>query len=299
MLAPCASQSRETRGSLRPLTPPSEQATAERDAPPAETRRREAGVRPALASTFDLLVSLTASDLLSRYGRGRFLIVRWLFEPFAVLGIYLLLIAVVLDRSEDATGLSLACAIVPFQLIMLSVTNAMTAVSLRRPIIQNMAFRRSLIPVSSVLTESTSFVASFLLIALMMVIYGVAPTAAILWLPLVVAVTATLSVAFAYPASLFGLWFWELRPFGVSLVRVLFFVGPGLVPLSSTSSSAEDWLRVNPLTGIFESFRDVFLYGRSPEAWELLYPLGVAALLLLLFVPLYHRDQREFAKVVP
>ena len=283
------------------MTSRSEPATAERerDPPRADTRRREAGLWAELASTRDLLVSLTASDLLSRYGRGRFLIVRWLFEPFAVLGVYLLLIAVVLDRSGEATGLSLACAIVPFQLVMLSVTNAMTAVSMRRPIIQNMAFRRSLIPISSVLTESTSFFASFLLIAVMMAIYGVAPTPAMLWLPVVVAVTGALSAAFAYPASLFGLWFWELRPFGVSLVRVLFFVGPGLVPLSQTSRGAEPYLQFNPLTGIFESFRDVFLYGRSPQAWELLYPLGVAVVLLAIFVPLYRRDQREFAKVVP
>src|SRR5215207_1417218 len=217
-MVPCVpTQSGEYRGSLAELTSRSEPATAERDLPRPETRRRGAGRWSELASTFDLLVSLTASDLLSRYGRGRFLIVRWLFEPFAVLGIYLLLIAVVLDRPEDATGLSLACAIVPFQLIMLSVTNAMTAVSIRRPIIQNMAFRRSLIPVSSVLTESTSFVASFLLIVLMMAIYGVAPTPALLWLPVVVAVTSALAAGFAYPASLFGLWFWELRPFGVSL----------------------------------------------------------------------------------
>ena len=37
----------------------------------------------------------------------------------------------------------------------------------------------------------------------------------------------TLAAGFAYPASLFGLWFWEIRPFGISLVRVLFFIGPG------------------------------------------------------------------------
>jgi lipopolysaccharide transport system permease protein len=293
---------RRTAYSLAALTSSrSEPVPAERehDLSGASSPPRGPGVRAQLSSTFDLLVSLTASDLLSRYGRGPFLIVRWLFEPFAVLGVYMLLIAVVLDRPGRATGLSLACAIVPFQLIMLSVTNAMTAVSLRRPIIQNMAFRRSLIPISSVLTESSSFVASFFLIVLMMVIYQVEPTAAILWLPVVVAVTAALAAAFAYPASIFGLWLWELRPFGVSLVRVMFFVGPGLVPLAQTGDHAQEYLRLNPLTGLFESFRDVFLYGRSPQAWELLYPLGLAVVLLAVFVPLYRHDQREFAKVVP
>ena len=248
--------------------------------------------------TLDLLISLTASDLRSRYGRGPFLVVRWLAEPFALVGVYLVLIAVVLKRPGYAPGLSLACAIVPFQLIMLAVTNAMTAVNIRRPIITNMRFRRTLIPVSCVMTESCAFVASFGVIILMMAVYGVAPTPSLLWLPLVIGVTLAFATALAYPASLFGLWFWELRPFLVSIVRIMFFIGPGLVPLSQTSERTREYLRLNPLTGIFESFRSVFLYGRHPEPWLLLYPLGLALLLLALFVPLYRRDQREFAKVV-
>jgi ABC-type polysaccharide/polyol phosphate export permease len=276
----------------------SQTVTVERDDRDDARRTRPSGPLARVRSTVDLLISLTASDLRSRYGRGAFLIVRWLAEPFALVGVYLVLTAIVLDRSAHATGLSLACAIVPFQLVIVSVANAMTAVPLRKPMILNMAFRRSLIPLSSVLTESTAFAASFGIIATMMAIYAVAPTPAVLWLPVVSAITMALAAGFAYPASLFGLWFWELRPFGVSLVRILFFIGPGLVPLSQTGQRTSEYLRFNPLTGLFESFRDMFLYGRSPGAFDLLYPLGFALMLLALFVPLYRRDQRDFAKVV-
>jgi ABC-type polysaccharide/polyol phosphate export permease len=278
-------------------TPASSSAALERKRHDAVNADRR-GVGGYLRTTADLLVSLTASDLRSRYGRGPALVVRWLLEPFALVGVYLVLTNVVLNRPGTATGLSLACAIVPFQLVMLAVTNAMTAVSLRRPIITNMSFRRTLLPLSSVLTESTSFVASFGIIVTMMAIYTVAPTPALLWLPVVAAVTITLAAGFAYPASLFGRWFWELRPFLVSIVRILFFLGPGLVPLSTASSGTEDILRLNPFTGLFESFRAIFLYGTNPTAYDLLYPLGIGVALLVAFVPLYRRDQREFAKVV-
>jgi lipopolysaccharide transport system permease protein len=267
------------------------------DEPFAHTSRQLGG-QSSLRASLDLMISLTVSDLRLRHGRGPFVVVRWLLEPFALVGVFLVLLVVVLDRPGSAPGLSLACAVIPFQFVMSSVTYAMTAVSLRRPIIANMAFRRALIPLSTAFTECAGFIASFVIIALMMVIYGVAPTAALLWLPLVVVVTVVVGVAFAYPASLFGLWFWELRPLGSSLVRILFFIGPGLVPLSQTGSTTSRYLRLNPLSGLFESFRDVFLYGRSPAAWEFLYPLGFAAVALAAFVPLYRREQREFAKVI-
>lgn len=251
-----------------------------------------------LARSAELLRALTESDLRFRYGRGPWRFVRWLFEPVALVGVYLLLITFVLDRPGRAVGLSLTCAVVPFQLVMLTIGNAMGALDLRRPILLNMTFKRMLLPISSALTESAGFASSLFLIVFMMAAYGIAPTWNILWFPLVLLVNLLLAVAAAYPAVLFGVWLRELRTFVVSFVRVLFFLGPGLVPLSETSQGVRDVLRFNPLTGLFEAYRAVFLNGHRPPAWELLYPLAGAVVLLVLFVPAYRVEQRQFAKVV-
>jgi lipopolysaccharide transport system permease protein len=251
-----------------------------------------------LKRVVDLLRSLTEADLRFRYGRGPSRFVRWLMEPFALVGVYLLLLTFVLDRPGTAPGLSLAAAIVPFQLVISTVGNAMDAVDVRRPILLNMAFERNLIPVSSALTECASFVASFSIIAVMMAAYRIPPTFAVLWLPLVVLVNVYLAVAAAYAASLLGLWLRELKPFLLSFVRMLFFLGPGLVPLSQTSPHVMRLLRLNPLTGLFEAYRDIFLSGHSPAAWQLLYPIAIASVILVAFVPLYRTEQKQFAKVV-
>lgn len=246
----------------------------------------------------DLLTVLAVSDLRARYGRGAMRTVKWLMDPFAVVGVYLLLVALVLNRGGRAPGLSLACAVVPFQLVMMSCVNGLRAVELRRTIILNVAFPRLLIPVAGTLTESLAFGASLVLLALMMAVYGVVPTPAILWLPVVLAATFALAVGVAYPSALIGLWFPELQLFVVSLVRTLFFIAPGLVALDQVHGHTHDFLYANPLTGLFEAYRDVLLYGRSPAAWKLLAPLGAAAILLAVTVPLFRREQREFAKLV-
>jgi homopolymeric O-antigen transport system permease protein len=261
----------------------------------------ERGTRAAaarVARAWNVLVALAESDMRARYGRGRWQLIKWLADPFAVTGIYLLLITFVLDRGGPAPGLSLACAILPFQLVMMSVVNALSAVSSRRAILLNMAFDRKLLPISSVMTESVAAAASLGLIVLMMAVYGVAPTVAIVWLPLVIAVTVIVAVGFAYLAALVGVWFADLRVFAVSLIRTLYFVAPGLIPLSEIYGRAHDLLKLNPLTGLFEAFRDVLLYGQRPAAWELLIPLGIALLLLAIFVPIYRSEQRHFVKVV-
>jgi lipopolysaccharide transport system permease protein len=246
----------------------------------------------------DLLWALTESDLRFRYGRGPWRFIRWLLEPVALVGVYLFLVVFVLDRPGTAVGLSLACSVVPFQLVMLTIGNAMTALDARRPIVLNMAFRRMLMPISSALTEAAGFASSLFLIITMMAIYKVAPTWNLLWLPLIFLVTLVLAIASAYAATLCGIWLRELRPFVLSFVRTLFFLGPGLVPLEQTSEGVRTLLRLNPLTGLFEAYRAVFLYGARPAAWQLIYPAIAAALLLAVFLPLYRSEQRHFAKVI-
>lgn len=246
----------------------------------------------------DLLAVLVVSDLRVRYGRGPLRALKWLLDPFAAVGVYLLLVALVLDRGGPAPGLSLACAVVPFQLVMMSIVNALRSVELRRAIILNLSFPRTLIPLAGTLTESLAFGASLVLLAIMMGAYGIAPTVHALWLPVALAITLLLAASLAYPAALLGLWFPESQLLVVSLVRTLFFIAPGLVALDQIGGRTRDLLPLNPLTGLFETYRDALLFGRDPAAWQLLVPLGVAVVLALVAVPLYRREQAHFAKLV-
>ena len=247
---------------------------------------------------YHVLLSLLESDLRVRYGRGPLRVLKWLLDPFALVGVYLALVTFVLDRESFAPGLSIACAVVPFQLVMSTVIAAMMSIQLRGSIILNMSFRRSLIPVSTALTEAVAFAASLLLLAALMAVYEIAPTWAMIWLPVVLAANLLFSIALSYPASLFGVWFPELQVFAISVVRTMFFLGTGLVALAETSGRTYELLRLNPLTGLFESYRDVFLYGQAPAAWQLLYPVGVAIAVLAITVPVYRRDEQHFAKII-
>jgi ABC-type polysaccharide/polyol phosphate export permease len=261
-------------------------------------RRGGRASRGSMSEVLGQLRVLTASDLKVRYGRGGWHFVKWLVDPFALTGVYMLMIVFIFYRRGYATGLSLACSIIPFQLVTMTVTNSLGVLQLRRSIIANMRFRKTLLPISAALTEAVGFGASLTLLAMMMAIYGIAPTATILWLPIALALTLVLGIAVAYPSTLIGIWAPDLRPLMMSLVRMAYYLAPGLVTLAAIQGRTNGLVRANPLTGLFEALRHAVLYRSSPPAWELLYPLAVAVLLLLIFVPIYVREQRHFAKVL-
>jgi lipopolysaccharide transport system permease protein len=244
-----------------------------------------------------VLVALARSDLHIRYGRGSGQVIQWFLDPFALVGVYVLL-RVILGRSTESVGLSVACAVVPFQIILLSCTSAMNAVSLREPILLNRRFDRMLIPPSAVMTEAVAFATSFVMFPMGMAYYGVAPTTALLWLPLVIVCTLVLAVGAAWPAALLGIWVPSIKVFANQAIRILFFAAPGVVALPEVSHKVHDWIVFNPLTGLFEGFRHVFLYGNAPAFWELAYPAAAGVVLTLIFLPVYRREQRHFAKLV-
>jgi ABC-type polysaccharide/polyol phosphate export permease len=259
---------------------------------------RRLSLSPGARQVLEQLRVLTASDLRARYGRGRWQLVKWLIDPFALVGVYLLLVTFIFYRRPTAIGLSLACGIIPFQLLTMTVTNSLSAVQLRRSIIANLRFRRTLLPIATALTESLGFAASLVLLALMMAIYGVAPTLYLLWLPVVLAIIVLMGVAVAYPTTLIGVWAPDIRGLMLSFVRATYFLAPGLVTLAEIHGRTNTLVRINPLTGLIEALRHAVLYRSSPPAWELLYPFAFAVVLLLVFVPIYRREQRHFVKVV-
>ena len=277
------------------MTTADQPQSADRPSPPPSPSREQPPGR--LMRRLHVLAALTRSDLRIRYGRGGWQVVNWLVNPFAQVGIYLLL-RVILGRSGNAAALSIACAVVPFQIILLAFDSATNAVALREPILLNRRFDRMLLPPSSVLTEGFAFAASFLMFPIAMAYYGVGPTAALLWLPLVVGATFVLAIGIAWPAALLGVWLPTVRIFASQALRILFFAAPGIVALREVPADVREWIVFNPLTGLFEGFRDVFLYGDSPDLWQLAYPTAVGIALTLIFVPIYRREQRHFAKLV-
>jgi lipopolysaccharide transport system permease protein len=263
----------------------------------ARSERLEPQRRASIRRAVEVLAALGAADLKLRYGRGRASTVKWLLDPIAAVGVYLLLVEFVLDRPGGAWALSIACAVFPFQLVMMTIINALNAVRLRQGIVSNMNFPRMLLPASSTLTESIAFFGTLPLFAIMMAAYGVEPEASVLWLPVLVLVTMFFAAACAYPAALIGLWFRELHNFVVSGVRTLFFLAAGLIALDQVHGTARDLLPLNPLTGIFEAYRSVLIRGESPAWWHLAYPIAFAALLFAAFLPIYRSEQVHFAKV--
>jgi lipopolysaccharide transport system permease protein len=224
-------------------------------------------------------------------------IAKWMLEPLSYMLVYFLVLGGFFEQPHHAYPLFLLCALVPWRYFTGAVLGAMSIVERNAAIISNRLFPREVLPLVLVMVEGATFLLALSLFVPLLVYYGIFPGAALLWLPVVIGVLAALCAAGGYVSAVFGVRFPDVRPAAQNLIRLGFFASAGLVqPSDAPSRALEMVLRANPLTGVFESFRAIFLRAEAPQATDLLYPLAIAVVLFMIGLPLYRRAQLSFAK---
>lgn len=253
----------------------------------------------ALPTHLVALKALTIAALREQHDFSIAGLFKWLVEPLSYMLVYFVLIAAILNRPRDAYPLFLLCALVPWRYFTGAIFDSMFLTRGYGEILQNRSFLRELLPLTLLLAEAASFLIALSLFLPMMVLYEIPFTTNLLWLPLVLGILMLLTSGPAYMTALLGLYFPDLRGAFQNLVRVLFFVSSGLVPIGEVPGDRlPNVLKANPLSGVFDSFRAIFLEAERPSLWDVLYPAAFGIVLLLLGLSLFRWRRSELPKEV-
>lgn len=259
----------------------------------------------------ELTTSLVRRDLKVRH-RGTFLGMLWsLTTPLLVVALYYLVFKFVLQAQPavDAPrpdGHSVPFAIYFFaaltiwNLFSTSVTSSTGAVVWSSYLLRKVYFPRAILPLSTVLSALVTFGFEVaVLIVAMLVTVGM-PSAYMLWVPVIVLITCVLAYGLALLVSavtvflrdvehfigiFIQLWFW-----GTPIIYSLRYVArrPGFVRV----------LKLNPMTGIAVSFRNVTVLNRPPALKLLAYDLTFGLVFLVVGALVFRHWERLFPEIV-
>jgi lipopolysaccharide transport system permease protein len=188
-------------------------------------------------------------------------------------------------------------ALLPWQLFAFALTESANSLVGNQSLITKIYFPRLIVPLASVLTGLVDFGISFVVLLILMVYYGIAPTATIVVLPLfiILAIAAALSV---------GLWlsalnvqFRDVRYTIPFLTQFWLFATPVAYPSSLVPERWRVWYGLNPMAGVVEGFRWALL-GKARSPGTLLWvSVLVVALLLVGGFAYFRRMESTFADI--
>ncbi|MEY2422428.1 MAG: lipopolysaccharide transport system permease protein [Acidimicrobiaceae bacterium] len=250
-------------------------------------------------STTDVLITLTEAELKDTRGLSLVGLLKWLLEPALSTAVYVLLVQVALRNTQPAYPLFVLSAVLPWRYFQDSVGRGLGLVSSYGNLITARRLPRGVLPLVAVATQGASLLMGMVLLVPLMLWYSAPFTAALLLLPIVVAVVTVFVSGPTYLASVFGLHMPDYRGPIQSVMRLGFLVSTALVPPGRVGGSGAAWLfRYNPMSGIFDSFRAIVMAGRAPRAVDLLYPLAVGVVLLVIGRAVYLWWEPQMAKEV-
>lgn len=181
----------------------------------------------------------------------------------------------------------------------LSFQNASNSMVKSQPLITKVYFPRIIAPFSTVLVSVADFVFAALVLAGMMVVYGITP--GLIGLALVVPM---LGVSFLWSVGL-GIFFAAVNvkyrdvqyalPF---LVQTMLFMTPVIYPVSFVPQRFQLLMYANPMTGVVTAIR-ALLVGQGTVSWTgLALSTAVAVIAAIFGVRYFLRAERSFADIV-
>ena len=244
-------------------------------------------------------MALTAAELRATRDFSVAGFAKWIVEPISYMTIYFIVVAAILNNARFAYPLVLVCALGPWRYFTGVVHESMYLTNRYAETIKNRAFPTEVLPLMLMAAEATTFLVALVVFAPLMAHYDIAPTRALVFLPVVIVVLFLVTSGAAYAAAIFGLYFPDFRGAAQNLVRAGFFVSSGLVPIEEVPGQELPLLlQANPLTGIFDSFRAILLEGHAPRWTDIAYPTAVGAAMLVVGLALYRWRRFELPKEV-
>ena len=164
-------------------------------------------------------------------------------------------------------------------------------------LITKVYFPRLIVPAAAMLAGLVDFLLAFMMLVLLMIYYRVALTIQILFLPVLVLLTALFSLGVGTWMSALNVKYRDVRFALPFLIQLWLFVSSVIVPSTSLPQKWRWLLRLNPMSGIIEGYRSA-LFG-LPFDWP---AIGIASALtivvLLYAIYAFGRVERSFADII-
>ena len=248
----------------------------------------------------ELLYVLTWRDIKVRYKQSALGAAWAVLQPLLTMSVFTIVFGRLARMPSEGIPypVFVFAALLPWQLFALVLTRAGNSLVANQQLITKVYFPRLFIPLSTVLGGLVDFAIAFVILVVLLVFYGIVPTAAILTLPLFLALAVATSLAMGLWLSALNVRYRDVVHTLPFLTQFWFFATPITYPTTLVPEGWRPLYGLNPMVGVVEGFRWALL-GQSAVVGPLVFvSTAVVGVLLVGGLVYFRRMERTFADVV-
>lgn len=164
-------------------------------------------------------------------------------------------------------------------------------------LISKVYFPRLIIPLANLATDIVDLGIAALLLAPLMLWYGIAPGVELLFAPLVALLAAGMAIGAGLWIAAMNVEYRDIRVVLPWVLQIAMFATPVVYPAAALPEQYQWIAFVNPMTGIVEAFRACLL-GTPFSPQSLVWSVFVAVMLLVTGAFYFRRMERRFADIL-
>ncbi len=230
----------------------------------------------------ELLYFLVWRDVKVRYKQTALGIGWSVLQPFLAMVVFTIFFGRLAKLPSDGVPYPLFsfAALVPWTYFSTAAANGSSSLVGNQHLIAKVYFPRVLVPLAAVLMPVVDLVVSFGMLIVLMAWYDVAPTPAMLALPLYVALGVLTAFAVTLWTSALSVRYRDARYVLPFVIQIWLFVSPVAYPASMVPERWRLLYALNPMAAVVEGFRSSLLGTPGPGAMAAVAVAVVAAALV-------------------
>jgi lipopolysaccharide transport system permease protein len=230
----------------------------------------------------ELALILALRDLQLRYRQTVFGVGWAALQPLVAMGAFSVIFGTVADIPSDGLPypLFVLAALAVWSFMSTAVSAAAETLVESRDLVTKVSFPRMLAPTAAVLAAGVDLAVALLLVAPMMLAYGVAPPLQAFTLPVWIGAALLVAVGAGLWLSAANVLYRDVRYTLGFLLQVWLFTSPVVFPVSLVDGIWRYVLALNPLAGVISGVRWALLDGPAPGPWLAVSAVSLAALLV-------------------
>jgi lipopolysaccharide transport system permease protein len=229
----------------------------------------------------ELLYFLVWRDVKVRY-KQTVLGIGWsVLQPFLAMVVFTIFFGRLAKMPSDGVPYPLfsLAALVPWTYFAAAALNGSTSLVGNQHLLAKVYFPRVLVPLAAVLMPAVDLAVSFTMLLVLMAWYHVMPTAAVLLLPLYVALGVSTAFAVTLWTSGLSVRYRDARYVLPFIIQIWLFVTPVAYPASLVPERWRLLYALNPMASVVEGFRSALLGTAGPGSMVVVAVVVVAAAL--------------------
>jgi lipopolysaccharide transport system permease protein len=247
----------------------------------------------------ELLGFLALRDIKVRYKQAVFGVAWAVVQPVAAAAVFLLVFHRLAGVPSDGVPYQLFSyvSITLWAYVSTAVTRAAQSLVGNAPLVTKVYFPRLAIPMAAVLPGLVDLAVALPLVGVLFVVYGMAPSWAIMTLPVWILALVVIALGVGGWLSALNVQYRDVTHAVTLFVQLWMFLTPVAYPMSLVPEQWHLVYSLNPVAGVLEACRWALL-GTPWPGMRLLVSLLVAAAALAGGLAYFKRSERRFADVI-